>query len=229
MRFIYGAPDPAPASPEVVDRILHPGSGTPGGGQDNGGDNGGGGNNSGGGQGDGGNDEPNPTPTLIGTGQETEVAQCSSGLVGSRSRTRASQSWSDGTITYGEWGNWDESGCRPAAPVVVSTQNQSESAVCDAGFTGQKSRTRVVSTWSNGTTTFGNWSAWNTSACRPNQCVNRYTNRVVSPGTVVRGWNAYSINSNKSCGWVDSRCQADGTFEPRQGGYATSAECQKHL
>lgn len=53
----------------------------------------------------------------------------------------------------------------PPQPTETGRTVEPENAVCDAGFSGVKTRTREATSWSDGSVTYSSWTGWNTSAC----------------------------------------------------------------
>ena len=137
MSFIFGAPQAIKASPELIDKILH--LAAPGG---------------------------NPgAPKETGRAVESEKSACDAGFAGEKLRTREVVSYSDGSSVAANWSPWDISACKPTPVTVISTTSQSEVASCDSGFTGDKSRSRDVILYSDGSQVLGDWMPWDTGKC----------------------------------------------------------------
>ena len=93
---------------------------------------------------------------------------CPSGTVGTRTSTRSCED--NGQIyDWGDWSAWDESSCQTVICSAGSTETDTQS--CDAGYTGNKTRTRTCNSTGTG---YSSWSAWDTSACENenNLCTN---------------------------------------------------------
>lgn len=55
---------------------------------------------------------------------EFDSQTCGSGYSGLETRTRDAISWSDGSTTYGEWSEWDNSSCVPLVPPIWETSTE---------------------------------------------------------------------------------------------------------
>lgn len=99
-----------------------------------------------------------------GRASETESAACPEGFTGSQTRFREVVSYSDGTSVPSAWSEWSIASC--VADVVETGRNtESETAACQAGSTGQQSRSREVISYSDGSVVQGEWGEWDVSGC----------------------------------------------------------------
>lgn len=78
-----------------------------------------------------------------------------------------------GVVTHDSLGN--PTGC---SPVVVGTSYEDSIQACSAGYSGSQNYRRTVTHWSNGTTTYGEWTYQGGScvAAPPPVCANGATN-----------------------------------------------------
>ena len=117
---------------------------------------------------------PPPDVTVVSTTTDTDtdrrtVAHPAGGqrtYSQSRSRTRTQTNYSDGSVTYGSWGAW--SAWSPAAPTAGGSRTETDTdrrtVAHPAGgqrtYSQSRSRTRSVTDWSDGVTSYGTWSSW---------------------------------------------------------------------
>lgn len=131
MRIVFGAPGAAQPSPEVVEQIIQPGQpehsvepglpvepvspGEPG----------------------AGNEDPPvtaPEPHLVSSVIERETGSCGGGFVGQQERTRAADTYSDGSVVRAEWSAWGRTLCvAEAAP--MGQMLEYKRTPCAAGWT----------------------------------------------------------------------------------------------
>ena len=145
---------------------------------------------------------------------ETQTQSCDTGYSGNKTRKRTCNG--SGTA-YGSWSGWNTGGCAAWACTPGQNNTQTETAACDAGFTGNKTRTRTRTCNSSGQWgSYGGWSGWNTGSCVADSpscsnCDVQYNFTGCSGGKSKERWCiGFGPNAGTYGSWSPSCCYPSG-------------------
>lgn len=141
---------------------------------------------------------------------ESETGTCPTGMLGEAVRTREIVIMSDSTEVPQAWSSWNTSACHVGE---VSRRNDTETAACGTGFTGNQSRSRVVVVMSDGSEQPHAWSDWNRSSCAVHNVV--VEQRTYKQETLEScGANRYLVRRTAQTRylWTNGGVTADGWY-----------------